>query len=219
MKLRDRGDAGVPQGPRAVICKNAEVLVPGRRQPAKLWGDSGFQEAAGWRTRRRLWDGGGRRQQHLGTSQQQHHHNGSSSSTDWGESPDWRQLQGGTNRSGPAGCITAWCSSFPEPRQSGAAGSQRPRPGRKPVGRWDPHHPSNSLPPPPTARRCRGMGAELGTRFIPQAIWRSNPHTNSLTATVSHHNLPISNLVHFLASFHSCCIWVGARDRRSSLLQ
>lgn len=124
MKLRDRGDAGIPQGPHAVICKNTEVLVPGQHQQT-CGGDSGLQEAAGGRPRRHRWGGGGKSQQHLGTSHQHHHDNGSSSSTDGGESPDWRKLQRHQSER-LTGCITAWWSSFPEPHQSRAGGSLRP---------------------------------------------------------------------------------------------
>lgn len=111
-------------GPVGTLASLRDRMLSQRQQ--NYGGDSGLQEAAGWRTRRHRWDGGGKSQQHRGTSHQHHHNNGSSSSTDWGEAPDWRKLHRGTDRSAPAGCITAWCSSFPEPHQNGAGESLRP---------------------------------------------------------------------------------------------
>lgn len=156
MKLRSRGDAGVPQGPHAVICKNTEV--PGASKPMEVivgYRSSRVEDpppSMGW------W---------------------------WEESAApghilWRKLHRGANRSAPTGCTTTWCGSFPE-RSGGISASNTAR--RKPVGLWDPHRPSNSLLPlPSAARRYWGMGAKLGSSFIPQAIWLLNPHTNTLTA-------------------------------------
>lgn len=216
--MRAHDEAQGPWGrwrPSGTACCH---LAPGQRHPGQrqqtYGGDSGLQEAAGWRTRPHRGDGGrvsstwARRTSIITTmaplpphTEENLHAEGSST-----EAP--------IGAPGPAASPPGAAASSPE-RSGGISASNTV--GGKPVGLWDPHHPSNSLIPlPSAAQRYWGMGAKLGTSFIPQAIWLLNPHTNSLAATVSHHNLLISNPVHCLTSHdcYSCCIWVGARDRK-----
>lgn len=122
MKLGGRGDAGVPQGPRAPrsCCQvNASKQEQQGGGHAAIDGTVVGGVSSTWAGR-------------------------TSIITTTAPLPPQAEGSSAEASAAPTGCIAAWCASFPE-RSGGISASNTA--GRKPVGLRNPHQPCNSLPP------------------------------------------------------------------------